>query len=47
MQAVLVQSMKDKFNFSEPNIRPETPAAAGTHLVASGPNLCTVAQTWY
>ena len=39
--------MKDKINFSKPNARPETPATAGTHLMASGSKLCAAAQTWY
>ena len=46
MQPVLVQSLKDEFNFSEPNARLETPATAGTHLMASGLKLCVMAQTW-
>ena len=46
-QPVLVQSLNDEFNFSEPNAKPETPATARTHLMGSGPKLCAIAQTRY
>ena len=37
----------DEFIFSEPNVLLETPATAGTHVMASGLKLCMVAQTRY
>ena len=47
MQPVLVQSLNDEFNFVEPNLKPEMPATAGTHLMNSGPKLCGAVQTRY
>ena len=46
-QPVLVQSLKDKFTFSELNVKPEVPAIAGTHLLLNGPKLCGEDQTKY
>ena len=46
-QPILVQSLNDKFNFSEPNAKTEIPATARTRLMNSGPKLCTTAQTGY
>ena len=37
----------DEFTFVEPNSQPETPATAGTHLLANGLKLCAEAQTRY
>ena len=35
-QPVLVQSLRDEFEFENPNNCPETPTPASTHLIASG-----------
>ena len=44
---VLVQSLKDEFNFSEVNTKPEVPSILGTHLVLNGPKLHREDQTKY
>ena len=46
-QPVLVQSLNDEFNFAEPNLKPETPAMAGTHLMNSGPKIVWGLQMRY
>ena len=46
-QLVFVQSLKDKFNFSEVNAKPEVPATVGTHLLLNGPKLHGEYQTKY
>ena len=35
-QPVLVQSLRDEFDFKNPNYCPETPAPADMHLMVSG-----------
>ena len=46
-QPVLVQSLRDEFEFENPNNCPETPAPASTHLMASGQSLSPEKQTKY
>ena len=46
-QPVLVQSLRDEFEFENPNNCPETPAPASTHLMASGKSLSPEKQTKY
>ena len=46
-QPVLVQSLRDEFEFENPNNCPETPAPASTHLMASGQPLSPEKQTKY
>ena len=46
-QPVLVQSLKDEFNFKEVTAKPEVPAVASTHLLPNGPKLCGAEQMKY
>ena len=46
-QPVLVQSLRDEFEFENPNNCPETPAPDSTHLMASGQSLSPEKQTKY
>ena len=46
-QPVLVQSLRDEFDFENPNNCPETPVPAGMHLMASGQPLSPEQQTKY
>ena len=44
---MLVQSLRDEFDFENPNICPEAPAPASIHLMASGQPLSPEQQTKY
>ena len=46
-QPVLVQSLRDEFDFENPNNCPTTPAPASTHLMVSGQTLSPEKQTKY